>query len=69
MQDGKKYSVFSTSFEIFRGKPRIHYYYIKKHNGVEIERNPGRKYELSTGLHGHSKCLKVAHPRGDTETF
>lgn len=42
----KKYKIFSFTFEVYRAKPRIHYYYIKKGANLEIERKPGRRYAL-----------------------
>jgi hypothetical protein len=63
------YSMYSFSFKIYRAKPKIHYYYIRKTHNFEIERHPGRKYELETNFNSHPKCLKVAHLRGDTELF
>lgn len=65
----QKYNVYSLTFEIFRDKPKIHYYYIKRGSGCEIERHPGRKYELTNGTSSHPKCLKIEHKRGDTELF
>lgn len=50
--------LFTVSFEVYRGKKKIHYYYMKKSDKVVVERQPGRKVELS-GKSFHSRCLKI----------
>ena len=70
VEEIEKIKLFTTTLEIYRGKPQIHYYYVKTEaEEVAIERHPGRKFELSKDFNSHRRCVKVGHQGGDTELY
>ena len=57
---------YFATIEVYRGKPNLHYYYVKSEEEVTIERHPGRKFEIGKDYSSHRRCLRVGHPSGDT---
>lgn len=61
--------VMKFDFEIYRGKSKFHYYYMKKNKEYTVQRHPGRKYYLGSNTKTHTRCLGIQHPAGNTEIY